>query len=782
MRIARQHTVVVGAVAGLAVIMVLGLFSVRLAYVVRAVNHAHAQAAARAFRRECAGQAAMEARCLDARFRELAASMRLAAARPGRPDDDGGGTDVEPRCSLAMVLALNPELEGIFLPGRGLIRTPHGGMLEASLETVVPSLERVAWRAALPTEGLMLCAAQRGSGAPVILGVAALPEETGVGMGMVIWAPDDFVRMLAPCAGVAGAPVASRLAGPGGMTLAAWPAGADAEGPGRDGAGGLAPPPPPAGDDTIGLSSPLSAAVDAAGAAWRLEHSWVWADNDHHDEFLPGVGLTQARSMLVAGIVTTAMAMLFFFVVLGVLTRHALAPLRQALEFAQRLGRGEFAAELRSRRRDEFGDLIRALNVMRDRMQSSLTSLRQSHGRERQARQELETAERLRAEFLSRMSGDFRPPIDFILSAAATLREEARSGRLPEGLRHQAEAMHGHARRLHDLIGSLLSLTTLESHRVEPKIAELEISAFLRELLDLHQHAAEARDIALHCEYASDLPTVINTDRDLLLNLLSVLVTSLVELAGPGTAVAVGCRAGPHELAFWLRGAPSPRPGKTLAELFNDYTRLDPDLMPHYGGEVVLRLAIAKAHAQLLHASLVAETLDDGASLFQVVFRKSDVVFFAATETASIHIASNWRQQMRSDEATPGSDGTVAERRLRILLADADPAACDRVGEILCEAEIGFDAVDNGKDALEALCRRRYDLLLLDLDVPQVSPRRIVAKLRAEPLLAKLPIVIAAEQIGAGERDALLAAGVNEFLSKPIQMDDLIRTITALVE
>ena len=162
------------------------------------------------------------------------------------------------------------------------------------------------------------------------------------------------------------------------------------------------------------------------------------------------------------------------------------------------------------------------------------------------------------------------------------------------------------------------------------------------------------------------------------------------------------------------------------------------------------------------------------------IVRKSDVVFYAATETASIHIATNWRQHM--DNGKRGADNMAAERHTRILVADADPVGRARVEGILRESEIEFDSVDSGKTCLEALHQRKYDLLLLDLAVPQVSAQRIVARLRAEPLFARLPIVITAAQIDPEERKALQAAGVNEFLRNPIQLEDLIRTISAMVE
>jgi signal transduction histidine kinase len=521
--------------------------------------------------------------------------------------------------------------------------------------------------------------------------------------------------------------------------------------------------------------------LDETGQRWLIERAW-FCPPPTAKGLLPGLHATHLRAILIAGVAASTVSMLLFLIVLGMLTRHAFFPVHNALEFSHRLGRGDYTMNLRSRRRDEFGELIRALGFMRDHMQSSLTRLKQSHERERLSRRELETSDRLRSDFLSRMSNDLKTPLNSILAMAETLQDEAQAGRIPAAIRHQAETLRGHAVQLHDLISSLLSLSKLESLRIEPKIAEVDTSGFLRELLDLHQHAAETRDVSLQCEYSADLPTVINTDRELLLNLLSALITNLVQLAQPGQAVTLGCTAGAHELAFWIRGAASLGEHKPLAEIYNQYTRLDPDLMPHYGGQVILRLAIAKAHARLLHAELTAETMEDNASLFRIVFRKRDVVFYAATETASIHIATNWRQRISGESGEKRAPDPGAERHVRILMAEADPASRAHVEDILREAEIEFDSVDNGKDCIETIHQRKYDLLLLDLTVPQVSAQRIVARLRAEPLFARLPIVIIADQIKPEEQEELQAAGVNEFLRKPVQLEDLIRTISALVE
>jgi len=444
MRIARQHTFLVGLAAGMVAILALALSWARLAQMVRAVNREHAQGAEADWHRACSDRIALKARCLDVSFQGIAALLRLAAAA----SSDGG----DPASELAAILDACPQLEGVFLADRGMIRTVHGSLLAAPLGTVAPSLRPASLRAALPTDGLMLFAIVRGNGSPGILGAAAVPSSPdGTGLAMVIWTHSGFAQMLAPTAGTSCHPVAASLVGVGGQRLAAWPEEGDVQ----------APPPaalPPTADSRVAsYRHPLAMAVDAMGTAWQVEQAWA-APGGRFVEVLPGIGPKRWRAVLLTGAVATVAAMLLFLAILSGLDRHAFAPLRQALEFAQRLSRGEFAVELRSRRRDEFGELCRALNAMRDRMQSSLTRLRQSHERERQAREELETASRLRSEFFSRLSDDLRPPIDFILTTADSLRDEARTGHLPEGLRRQAEGMYGHARRLHDLIGSMLSL------------------------------------------------------------------------------------------------------------------------------------------------------------------------------------------------------------------------------------------------------------------------------------------------------------------------------------
>jgi signal transduction histidine kinase len=780
-------------------LLALGLFTVRLIHVFRHVNTEFARETTLLRQREMTVRLSLEVARLETEFHAIGTALNLIFSRSAiSPDLSEKDLELE----LAKFLAAWPEMEGVFYllaqpsPQKtrsgGLLRTPHGGILATNLDTVAPEVDPVV---RLPANQLSLRATRRGTGEPMVLACQTIspPGSKTSAMVTVAWSRVGFNRLLAAIF-AASPEQRSATAMVNEMGEVLGESANDAEAAAFLAEQRRQDREVPRPDAQAQPHSAMPTAIpflrachaigglDENGPRWRIEQSW-FCPQPTPSGFLPGLGSTHLRAILVAGVATTALAMFLFLLALGMLTRHAFSPLRNALEFSHRLGRSDFSMNLRTRRRDEFGDLIRSLSFMRDHMQSSLTRLKQSHERERLSRRELETSDRLRSDFLSRMSSDLRTPLNSILAFAETLREEARAGRIPMDLRPQAETLHHHATQLHDLIASLLSLSKLESMRVEPKIAEVETSAFLRELLDRHQHAAETRNVSLQCEYSADLPAVINTDRELLINLLSALITNLIHLAAPGHAVTLGCTTGAHELAFSARGAPSRGTQKPLAELYNQYTRLDPDLMPHYGGQVILRLAIAKAHAQLLHADLTAETVEDNASLFRVIFRKSDVVFYAATETAAIHIATNWQQHLDSKGGDGKPDaGTAGERHTRILVAESDPADRTHIEGILREAEIEFDSVDNGKDCIETLHQRKYDLLLLDLAIPMVSAKRIVARLRAEPLFARLPIVITAKQIDAEERKTLQAAGVNEFLPNPIQIEDLIHTISALVE
>jgi DNA-binding response OmpR family regulator len=126
------------------------------------------------------------------------------------------------------------------------------------------------------------------------------------------------------------------------------------------------------------------------------------------------------------------------------------------------------------------------------------------------------------------------------------------------------------------------------------------------------------------------------------------------------------------------------------------------------------------------------------------------------------------------------TSGTTAMHE-NILIVDDEPHLAFMLADVLTDA--GYDAhtIDNGRDALEAVQRNPPDLMLLDVQMPQIDGFEVAARLKADPATAAIPIIMLSEMQGRGARVIGLESGAEEFLSKPFDQAELLARVRNLL-
>jgi DNA-binding response OmpR family regulator len=116
-----------------------------------------------------------------------------------------------------------------------------------------------------------------------------------------------------------------------------------------------------------------------------------------------------------------------------------------------------------------------------------------------------------------------------------------------------------------------------------------------------------------------------------------------------------------------------------------------------------------------------------------------------------------------------------------ILIVDDEPHLASMLADVLTDA--GYDAhtIDNGRDALEVVQRDPPDLMLLDVQMPQLDGFEVAARLKADPATAAIPIIMLSAMQGRGARVIGLESGAEEFLSKPFDQAELLVRVRNLL-
>ena len=527
--------------------------------------------------------------------------------------------------------------------------------------------------------------------------------------------------------------------------------------------------------------------ISTEKTSWFYQRHWTLPAKAGFQD--PPVCAAQGRvkSFFAVIFVIAVFALILFIIELAYVSKLIVMPLKQAVAFSNDLSKGNFnTLPLKISSGDEIGELIRSLNFMRDRLQNLITKLKSSHEREKSARHEAEAANHMKSDFLANMSLELRNPLNSIMGFSSLILKDAEKGNHDDELKRKAKTIFTSAETLNRLITNLLELSRIDAIEMELSPVEIHTAEFMREIIDCNNLAASEKGVSLENHFSAEAPGTIRIDRDLLFHVLSEITAALIKTAAPGATVSLGCRQTPDEkLVFRLWDSKSNRGGESLAELYNRYSNAQgEELFPSLHGAAMLSLAIAKSNAHILGADFKSAKTEDADSCFELSISLADLLPIAPSEeTSAIHSATNW------DDSKKFRRSILAQRRkgknkgphtLSVLLAEDNTENRLLIEMMLANSPYKLDCVSDGVACLEAMAAQKYDLLLLDLQMPKLDGFGVIEKLRADENYNEIPIIVLTAYIEEGDKEKLRSAGANECLLKPLNIDELLAAIRSL--
>jgi signal transduction histidine kinase/CheY-like chemotaxis protein len=377
-----------------------------------------------------------------------------------------------------------------------------------------------------------------------------------------------------------------------------------------------------------------------------------------------------------------------------------------------------------------------------------------------EARAETQRALQAKSEFLSRMSHELRTPLNAILGFTQLLELEEPTPRQKESIEHIARA----GQHLLSLINEVLDLSRIETGRLPINLASVEVMEVLREAVDLMQ-ATAARD-ELQLSVADDCPSEtahVLADQQRLRQVLHNLVSNAIKFNRPGGAVAVSWQ--PHG---WKRvrisitdtgeGIATDRLESLFAPLAGKTPAGDPS------GGIGLGLAISRGLIQAMHGELGVESVHGQGSTFwiELPLAPGGAVPVAIPESAL---------------AESGPPARPLEQKTLLYVEDED-LNLQLVRRVLADyPEYRLITTMQGSLALELAREQKPDLILLDLNLPDVSGETVLAKLKDDPALRDIPVIMVTADVLGHRLERLLGLGAAAYLTKPFKIAEFIRAI-----
>ncbi len=415
-------------------------------------------------------------------------------------------------------------------------------------------------------------------------------------------------------------------------------------------------------------------------------------------------------------------------------------------------------------RRDEIGILARSLQSERDKADELFASLEHRVQRRtaelEKANVELEQANTEKSRFLANMSHELRTPLNGVIALSETLVAQQTTPRNVE----LAELIVSSGRLLEQVLTDILDFSKIEAGEMRIETRPFDLSTTVSRVAELHRASADAKGIDMFWAVEPGIDGAYLGDSVRLTQVLSNLLSNAVKFTEAGE-VALTVEAGQDGLHFTVEDTGIGFDEAVRARLFNRFEQADVSIRRRFGG-TGLELAICRSLVELMGGRIDARSEPGRGSAFS---------FTLPLEAAAAEPAQAQAAALEDEISLAGT---------RILLAEDHPTNRKVIQLILDTLGVELTMVENGQLALDALAEHPFDIVLMDMQMPELdglSATRLLREREAATGAGRMPVIMLTANALDEHIKASLAAGADRHLSKPVRAAELIDAIANLV-
>lgn len=486
---------------------------------------------------------------------------------------------------------------------------------------------------------------------------------------------------------------------------------------------------------------------------------------------MPEDAVFVSEDLLVDIVLILLTALTIFFLTGHLAVRILQRPVESMIASAKRLCLGDYAARVTvPGGSDELNRLARSFNTMaeaiQERAQKSLLA--------QKAAAEYNQA---RSSFFAAMSHAIRTPMNSVIGISYLLTKT----KLDARQQGYVNRIYSGASMLLGIINEILDFSNIGTGHFNLDQKTFDLDATLDALMRLHNHKSEGSDIDFRLEVAAGVPRLLYGDPLRLNQVLTNLVGNSFKFTERGSIVVRCDPANGHSLSvndsmpriklrFAVDDTGIGMSEDQMAAVFNAYTQADASVARKYGGSG-LGLVISQRLVQLMGGTIeVSSRPGFGTSMM-----------FSANFGV---VEDDAGQAVKCANGVCVPRNSVPEHPLagtRVLLVDDDQVNQEIAAELLREAGATVAVAENGKEAVKTLFDNHlvppFALVLMDVQMPVMDGLEATRRIRAVPKFDKLPIIAMTAHALSEEREQCLAAGMNDHIAKPIEIETFFAVI-----
>ena len=426
---------------------------------------------------------------------------------------------------------------------------------------------------------------------------------------------------------------------------------------------------------------------------------------------------------------------------------------------------GDYSQRVPNWARDEFGILTDSFNDLLAQLQANDNALHRAMTDLVEARDAAQAANVLKSQFLANMSHEIRTPLNGVLAMAQIIE----MGELPSQQRERVEVIRRSGEELLAVLNDVLDISKIEAGKMELEVGEIDAEVLGANVRGAFAPLAEAKkNLRFNVDVRPEASGLRRGDPVRIGQILNNLVSNAIKFTAEGEVNVVVEGIGPDGrdgLRLSVKDSGVGIAADKLPLLFQKFSQADGSNTRRYGG-TGLGLAICRELAQLMRGKIEVESAEGKGSTFIVTLPAPKL---ARTQEAG---AAHPAEVLDAGE----------ERSLRVLAAEDIPTNQLVLKTIMQSFGVEITMVDNGRQAVEAWLAEPYDLILMDIQMPEmdgIAATRAIRAAEAEMGRPRTPIIAVSANAMTHQVKDYLAAGMDGHVAKPIELSKLHAAIEA---